>query len=304
MEYKIIKSNKPIVFLDTFFLIDIFKKKKEDHTKKLFEILKSKINENKIICPLGEQTTEIFDKERSDIIHNFNLIIAKGSQFRTVSDIYDKQFYQAIDNYIEKKKIYNINYDDSIYYYPKNNAVISSVMNTKSVINFFKNSKNNKTEIINNKLKKYKNNFDNIPFEEQLNAEYLSLHDKTSEYFNKGLNIGVLKNYIHYLNYWLDKNKSANAYLSFLKSEFYKKIPHVYINANLYASIVSSKNKLQSGDINDIKYISAYLPYCNYFLTDKAQHNRINRLEIDKIFNTEVYCLKNIDKFINKIEVL
>ncbi|MGG4106951.1 hypothetical protein AAXB25_23930 [Paenibacillus lautus] len=91
--------------------------------------------------------------------------------------------------------------------------------------------------------------------------------------------------------------------MEFLKSDHYKQLPSVYINAYMVADLFTSKRKLlEIGDPTDISNLSTLLPYCDYILTDRAQMNRIRRLELDKKYNTKVFSLSNINELFIDLE--
>ncbi|WCT55005.1 hypothetical protein PQ456_17715 [Paenibacillus kyungheensis] len=136
-----------------------------------------------------------------------------------------------------------------------------------------------------------------------------------------------LINCLEYNEYWIYKDieemwKSANniheqlfslnlfSYYekvkSFLESNVYKSLPYVDISSKLTAKIFIGKKQIASGDRMDIEHLSTVVPFVNYVVTDTAMKNHLKELEIDRIYNTEIYGSKFSDysKLIEKLENL
>jgi len=92
----------------------------------------------------------------------------------------------------------------------------------------------------------------------------------------------------------------------FLKSNVYKSLPYVDISSKLTAKIFVGQKKIASGDRMDIEHLSTVVPFVNYVVTDTAMKNHLKELEIDRIYNTEIYGSKFNDysKLIEKLENL
>lgn len=90
-------------------------------------------------------------------------------------------------------------------------------------------------------------------------------------------------------------------YLQFLLSKEFVNTSCQNISSHLVADIILSRRKFLSGDRQDINNIATYMPYCNYFLTDRTQMNRIKKYGFDSKYQTKVFCMKTIDEFIDTI---
>lgn len=109
------------------------------------------------------------------------------------------------------------------------------------------------------------------------------------------------------LDDWCDvtgSNDDLTGYLNFIISDEFISIPNYNIFCRLITDIVTSKKPWETGDLKDVSNLSAYIPYCDYILTDLKQYNRVKRLNLDQEYSTNVYCMKNIDRLIEVIKTL
>ena len=249
--------------------------------------------------------------------------LSSGVQFLPWSEIRISQMEKAIKAYLLKKDfiildtndIVNITrIDNNFGFRVRVNAIPSN--NTISKWKLDKEIGNEKLE--NLRLKTLKSN---ITFQRQLEIEYNStLHLLTHDYpsimdriFNgiEDLNdFDILREICKPLHLWnrIHKIKNSpqkiNEFLSFLKSDYYKEIPHEYISSNIFAKIITGKKKVQKGDSYDVGNLSSVLPYCDYVLTDGTMKKLIQSMEIDKKYDTEIYSFQDINLLCNKLEEL
>ncbi|MCY9664216.1 hypothetical protein M5X11_04390 [Paenibacillus alginolyticus] len=321
---KIEKSPIPIIWLDTLAIIEIYKtkigKSSDNRVQKLYDLIKMKVVERKLICPLGDHEEEI-EEDLKDVINNI-LGLTLGIRFKANEDIQQTQVFKAIKLY-ETNEIPILTYKDAIYKDPLEEIKTTSPFIISVVVNSTSEeiSRRKHTKKLNlDELQSAKENYYiDKDFHKQLEDELMGHYSATryvyetlmyksrnkvpftEREFNQINNMLALP-----LTYWKRyKSNGLTGYLEFLKSVEYKNLPFVDINARMTADLFISKRKLiDSGDPTDISNISTLLPFCNYVLTDKDQMNRIKRLNIDKKYDTYVYSMSNIDELFDKLETL
>ena len=92
-------------------------------------------------------------------------------------------------------------------------------------------------------------------------------------------------------------------YTKFLISFYWCEIPWVDIDRKIL-TYLSLNNKFKKGDFKDCINASCFLPYVNIYYTDNSMCYIIEKLEIDKLYNTKIFCYKSIDNFIRYLELL
>ncbi|OXM82281.1 hypothetical protein [Paenibacillus rigui] len=324
MKIKIEKSPIPIIWLDTLAIIELYKTKTgksiDNRIQKLHDMIKLKVSDRKLICPLGDHEAEI-EEDLKEVINNI-LDLTLGIRFKANEDIQQTQVFKAIKLY-ETNEIPVLTYKDAFYKDPleelnnNNPFIISVVVNSTSE----EISRRKQTKILNlEELQSVKENYYiDKDFHKQLEDEFMG-HFSATRYVYETLmykssnklpfterEINQINNMLALpLTYWKRyKSSGLNGYFEFLKSVEYKNLPYVDINARMTADLFTSRRKfLDSGDPTDISNISALLPFCNYVLTDKDQMNRIKRQQLDKKYDTYVYSMSNIDELFNKLEAL
>ncbi len=312
-----IKSKIPIIWLDTFAVIEIYKTNEEGkdnpRIKTLFDLVKEKVYQRKLICPLAEQEEEIEEKVVEVIKQFVNLSL--GITFLSNDEIKEGQLVKAIKSHRRTKDI-ELTYLDAFYEDPviylqnkKQDFIFSIVLEpTELEINNRKMIKKKNIE----ELQLAKDNFYQDKdyysiISGELNGSYVATSHLIDLYRYKLENniplsevesLQIARMLSKPLSLWNEEQKDGLVgYMEFLKSDCYKQLPSVHINAHMVADLVTSKRKLlEIGDPTDISNLSTLLPYCDYILTDRAQMNRIRRLELDKKYNTKVFSLSNINE--------
>jgi hypothetical protein len=318
----ITKSTTPIIWLDTLAVIEIYKTIKEEkenpRIKKLFNIVREKVSQGKLICPLGEQEEEIEEKV-GEVIKQF-VDLSLGISFLSNDEIKESQLIKAIKSYSKTKDV-ELTYLDAFHRDPvthlknKNGFIFSIVIeptqleiNTRKII-----KQKNIEELQSVKDEFYKDKEFASKINDELNGHFIAISHLIGMYKYKKENdipLSEVENLqiLHMLNrplsFWNEEQKSGlSGYLDFLKSNDYKQLPYVDINARMVTDLFTSKRKsLEIGDPTDISNLSTLLPYCDYVLTDRDQMNRIKRLGLDKKYDTKVFALSNINDLFSDLE--
>ena len=314
------KSDIPIIFLDSNILIeltkiknDISKNEYKAELEQLYDLLIKGIKQNQIICPKAMQDMEIgFVKSKQ---HNLKILnkLSKGIEFKSEDEIRKDQTDLLFSKFLKNKKEITISFEDAFINNPlKKKGMVINLNHIwpDNVAKRIQAEKIDRTESL-NKLKEsgdYRKNF-----KEQLCREMT---------FELGTLIPKMRKKIlqqqkltwYEKKFWYehqtrmkkfkikgDDNERLSKYLAFMSSTYYFQIPFLFIDRNITTYILLY-GKFDNGDFIDSKNASAYLPYCNYYFTDKKQHNLLKKLKLDKKYQTEVFCLKNVEKLIKKLE--
>jgi hypothetical protein len=322
MQINIHKSVTPIIWLDTFFVIEYGKivigESKDERYRVLYDVLSRKISEKKLLCARAEQEDEL--EGNIDISMSKFLALTRYCRFKLGSQVSTLQSNRMMKAYLHKWERFDILQSD---------VSISSKENREGfIINVYSTPKQD--ALMEKKRIKYSNlrevqDFKDtqnpeITFNEIMNREYKGIYIATTHLINKivtlkkmfdgeaDFDINLYNQFtglvIEPMQEWYKltgKEMDIEGYLEFLISEEHKAIPHIDISTHLISDLMASKKKLETGDLKDVENLSSFLPYCNFILTDTAQHNRLKRLALDKKYDVCVFCMKNINELVEII---
>ena len=350
MKVIINKPKVPIIWLDTFIILWLKKLKYREiiddknlinnqeikiKLDNLYNVIYQKVREHKLICPQGEQNSEIELKPEQNHLRKCLEIqreLSLGVKFAPWYQIQERQMEKMMESYIKREKCVNINYKnafprdtiDELENKKKHTGSVN-IISSKNLINKRKYSKS----LTNEQLEeiRQKTVSAGFTFEKQLNIEYegiieilwtefLKLMSKIysgtaiPEDFDK-LRV-ISEPYILWEILWENfhkkpednKAKLLNELMKFFKSEYYKSIPYVDISCKLTADVITRKSPIDSGDSFDIGHLSAVIPYCKYVITDRKMKAAIKRRRIDTKYNANVYCKRDFDELVNELEKL
>lgn len=317
MEYIIEKSPIPIIFIDTFAIIDFYKHSKGNVRNKyigeLYELLKTLVNNKKVICPIAYQEYEINESALQAMSHFASLSL--GIRFKDNFEIKLHQMYQSYFNMKNNNDIFLVSYndafnDDLIKQINKVKDIIITVMyeqgieeiNEKEIV-----KRKNMDEL--NEFKKSKYNKKN--YEDQLKHEFSESYQAAKVAFDilfYKIQLGEpisLNDYNVYADLFsrpflgfqsvLGEEKTIFDFFEYLKSNYHNSIPYVDIHVRMLADMIVSNKDLDTGDTQDATNAAALLPYCHLFITDRRQRNRIRRLGLDEKYNTKVFSFTEND---------
>ena len=112
-----------------------------------------------------------------------------------------------------------------------------------------------------------------------------------------------------------DPTASFQLVVDFFKSRFSREVPVEHISCGIvtvlrdrvkqgqYANSEKAKERL-SGFFFDLKYISAYAPYCHAMYIDKEMHQFVkdDRLNIEDTYGTKFFSKSNMDEFVTFLQ--
>lgn len=118
--------------------------------------------------------------------------------------------------------------------------------------------------------------------------------------------------------------EESEMFTSFLESDFFKEIPHIYLDSYLKALIISNKGrkifdentrqpiKGRMGDYIDLLNISTLLPYCNFFTVDSNMKDMLRQATegnkdkgaayIERTFSSSKVDIKKLIISLKKLE--
>ncbi|WP_069999652.1 hypothetical protein [Cellulosilyticum sp. I15G10I2] len=147
-----------------------------------------------------------------------------------------------------------------------------------------------------------------ITFEDQLNLEYQGVIQAISICLEENYDFDTYMTLIGIPLYCWEqisgKPHDIKGLIEFYKSEYYRKMPYNNIRAKLFASIITNKSRVDSGDSIDITNISSMAPYCNLILTDRKMRNRVHALKISEDYDVKVFSLneyKELTEYLRSI---
>jgi hypothetical protein len=324
MEVRLRKSNIPILWLDTFAIINLTKvfigesisAHERDRFSRLLQLLQEKVQQKKLICVQSSQLDEI--KLGRRLVNESNELLARlsvGNRAKPPYGIERQQLYIFIHAYFNCLELVEIGYKEAFFEDP-----IKDLLLDRDFIIYFEESidesaikefDEHKKSLINDLENLRKDIFNRgITFDEQLSVEYLGnlqaieitlRNNKEAFDFNKFTSIVADP-----LNIWYQITGRENdlaGLLKFYKSEYHNMMPYNDIKAKLYASILTEPSPIASGDSIDIINLACLVPYCNMVLTDRKMCNRMHKLSIDTDYNVNVFALKDYEDMMEYINV-
>lgn len=328
---KIKKSTVPILWIDTSIIINMTLLRlgtKLDSTQKkriefLYQAIKEATRKGKLICPLADQDEEIWveRKEFLNTIHELSLGISTDS---TIS-VQKKLFKRFAEAYITLEK--NIELDYSVLFHEdplrKIKHVLSSpvyVTINPPLIGGPEKTKSKKRVTLKRLNEIREENITNkVALKTQKEAEFMAEFnflktistaphelailglDKQDYFWNR---IGVVEKLKTWSDIVSEYNKHDTSILSFFLSTYYRQIPSNKIRVELFAKLMTDKQPIRSGDMQDVKHISSMLPFVDMFITDKQRKVQLHKLSFNEEYKTKVCYVgdsKDIEEFFDSL---
>lgn len=316
IEIKIIKSELPIIWIDTSiinlmtqwkFKLCQFERIQEERILCLYNSIYDNVRKGRLICPLAEQAEEVWIERDKwfDTIHGLSL----GIETEALFTIQINQICRFMIGYIKKEQCITLNYNDAFDDDPVKEVreIIKSpyfiAVNSPLLFGaeYHKRIKENIYQTL--EIQRKKNIAENVTFEKQLELEYMGdiealfLHQKKflsndfrdeDEKFNTILGVSNLSQQI---KMWESLTGNQNDYkglVNFYQSAYQKSMPFTKISCSLMAKLMTDKQPIRSGDVMDMKHASTLLPFSDIFITDKAMATFLKKRKFDQEYNTIV----------------
>lgn len=323
-QIRIKKLSAPAVYLDTCILLEMAKiengKCKSEHRKeleKLYLILKQKMQQGRILCPMGNQLLEMgATKGRTaarDFLYSFTntILVEPGS-------IKNQQMNLGYDAFLKDDDIIYIDGESFVeedYTLGEKFVIrIPHIVSDKKKIDEARDTKNRIADAL-NKMKKtgeFSKDFNTQLIRELDEDANLFLNafknwKRSEEDFTRYIEIMVEiqeRTGILGLSTIREKSFVANQYYWFLKGEYHHILPYNWITGVLWASRICGDKKICVGDNLDTVWAAAYLPFVGYAITDNSFCELLNCSGLAGIYNTKVYCMKTLGEFIDETKDL
>ena len=327
MKYKVIKSDVPVVWLDTHAITTIaYEVHKKEAGKQydanvidaFHELAKLRI-EHKVICFESDQLLEL--GVRPELVKISTRVMSQLSGGLRVHDwrIKNQQVEIGIDACAKNLSSATISWRDIYENDPlEDKSFLGMVVRCDVAVPFRVSQKRAMDKITVNRWREIK---------EDLAKKYTSHKDRFNYQLGKERNgdWNLVKDILDYekndpsnvwLNFkpqlldchtghWLAINpdcKDANAaVLNFFQSEYNTELPVNDISCTLYAERLASNEDLKDSDKTDIDNIASFLPYVNYMLIDKAMIDKVEKHGLDKKYQVKLFRLKDISDIIAEI---
>lgn len=335
IKWKIIKPPIPIIFLDTFFFIDLVK---NSHKNKNFPYLQEELRlvdliikltkDKKLLCPQGDQKEEyeLCGKEEEVMREQKKLSI--GIRLRHYFGVYQYQVQKAMKEYIKNEK--EIECDYMCLFYEDPVKELEEKLSGNFILyvhppmpETYLNERRRRKKAIAKEIEEIRKRTigNGIKYEDCVRNETLGERDfiKNSLFklaikttFNLpldeseiegGLRFGELS--VYYSRY-SERKAVRRDIFDFLESEHFASIPYISIRSRLLCSSRTQQGEVKESDIFDFIQASQILPFSTYFLTDSSLKHRLtnNPLRLDEEYNVKIYSIKEVKELIRELESL
>lgn len=333
---KVIKPSLPIIFIDTFFFIDLVsgrhKNPKPHYLKEeeeLIDLVHKLTSEGKILCPQGDQEEEYeLGIRYEDEIRKEQAQLSRGVRSMYHYGTYKYQVQIAMAAYMANKKI--VTYDSKSIFDRNTVEELKRSQQNHYIISvhipmpneYLDKKRRTKKELAQDFESLRQENIKNgVKFKDQVRRETLGKLDaivntlKTAipklaanqpltEQESNGMQ--VLGDYLAYYSHYSGKDADIKEVADFIKSEHYATVPYISTQSRLYASLLTQENRVKETDNFDINQTSQMLPFSTYFLTDSSLKHRITSgpLRLDKEYGVKIYAIKEVKELITELKQL
>ncbi len=310
-----------IVWLDTNIIINIrdsLKNKTEDKFLTLFELLKEKVQDGKIICPFSGQRSEYSQGDSLEESDDILLQLSKGFQV-SMWQIRQEQVKTMIRCFLDNNNEFIFKDTDLVF--KKEERTKSRNDFVFEVVVLREKTKRPQREFLLKDLIRRKEEVKNLnlSYEELLRSEQdagkyalqISINKNIEQYGYLNLNFNINDSWYHHLYTIIElKNLSgvndhkelAQLTKDFLSSDYFYAIPVDKIGSTIISSVLIDKTKMTTNDIGDMENLSTILPYASFLITDNAMAHIIESRKLNTEFDTKIYSSKTLDKFIDDIK--
>ena len=317
------KCDIPIIWLDTS-IINLMAQWRHklcrlDDTRKtqissLFKAIYEATRKGKLICPLAGQDSEVW-VERDKWMETINTL-SLGIETLGRHAIHDNQFRIFMRAFAENEKTVTVSYREAFYDNPVKELretlrqpLILTVNRPLSLGEYYQKKLKNDLLQYADALRA-RNVKQKITFEQQLEEEFLGEFQGLSVQAGRFLSgrfkdeedqfnvtCGAL-NFGNQLRTWKSicgNPEGLKGLLTFYKSPYYRAMPYTNLSCNLIARMVTDKQPIRSGDQMDINHVSTFMPFSDFFITDKARSTFLRERKLDEQYRTTVCYIGDTD---------
>jgi hypothetical protein len=304
MKRIITKPPIPILWIDTWFVIDITKaisgEKSQigkENAEKIFDKVVSLTRQKKLICPEGDQGIEIEDGGRLvEEARKFQAQLSQGTSLQFWGGLEHIQIQEMMKAVVEKSETVEFRWDDIFSRDPiqeidRKEPFIVSVNFDPSEEELKKRQGINKSiaqdwEAIRKEAIKRKESYSSrleLEFGGKADAiehvmfrlakkTVLKQEISTDEYSQA---IAVVGSSLAWWETYSGKQDALKEVLAFYRSPEYRLIPFADVSTRLLSELTTGNEEIHPSDVMDIHQIATVLPYATYIVADKRIRNRI-----------------------------
>ncbi|MHB8362397.1 MAG: hypothetical protein ACYDBX_02155 [Patescibacteria group bacterium] len=333
MEIIVNKYNIPVIYLDTFVIIDLVRainnkdKNKVVWRNNVISEINRLILHKKAIFPGADQYSEIdAGKRLLPETQELLLQISREIQFKDYITIEEIQTKRLMKAYIQKEKEVVFESEDIFIQNPydllnNKNHYLVGVYSPKSKDEINRRKLQIKKMTDRFEIERIKNIKNKETFEDRLRTERLYHVDKIGDihekmYKNKKatredeieIKQFILKPFEWFIEYSdnlkvTDPKEQIIELKKFFSSEYFFNIPFIDIRLQLTSDLMMGNEIISPSDYQDIHEISAIMPYAQYMIVDKRMTHRIKKLNLDKKYNTKlIKSSKDLLPFLQSIK--
>lgn len=320
MQVKITKPKIPILWLDTFAILNIVKAEKgllnktdSERYLAIKKLVYEKVREGKLICPEAHQSDEY--ELGSKLVKETNramVDLSLGIRLKPKSSVELFSMWLAMKAVVRKEKGIELKYNDIFFHDPieELNQKRPFIIDVR-----FPTSKKEKEEFLKfrdglsqewEQLRQQKVK-SGVSYKKQLTLEFNGRWDAynkmawnaalkhvdgtiSAEDYMRMHDVGVLLSYWDRLG---GKPKGMEGIKTVLTSEYYRSLPIIEIQAKMIAHIITRDSPVKVGDYMDIKQLSLVLPFSRFLLTDGAMKDLLLKLKLDNKYGVQVFSMKD-----------
>ena len=311
----------PSIYLDSCAIIELarynigeYKGPYEKEIGEFFTVISSMMKEHKILCPYGNQLSEVGMTANRAPARNFLYQFTNDRLFPPEC-IRNNQLHAGYQSFSKQENKIELKIDDAYDFDASSISpfkVFASPIYSKEKAKTFSDEKLHIADILNN-IKR--TGQPRKSFEEQLMAEL-----ETDFIMFKINNIenpmSTEEDYLRYTNEmakfrsitgfydWSDHNQFCQEtarYIYFFKSLYHHFLPYIWTQSNLWAHLMQRQNNIKKSDNLDIKWASAYLPYVDFAVTDTDFCRVLNETGIANQYDVKVYSFSTLKELLNEL---
>lgn len=337
IKWKIIKPPIPIIFLDTFFFIDLIRNHHKNKNSSYFQeelrlvdLIIKLTKDKKLFCPQGDQKEEYELGDYEDEIRKEQDKLSFGIKAKHRFGVYLYQLPKAIQAYVNNNQEIECNYMCLFYRDPI--IELDEILNSNFRLSvhlpmpeFYLNKKRKTKKKIGEELEETRKEnialgieYQNCVKQEILGELNFISNSIIKETFVKliepryQLTEGEIEGLLHFgellvfYSHYAKKRARTEDVFNFLKSEHFASIPYISLRSRLFASMVTQEHEVKESDVFDYTQTSQMMPFITYFLTDSSLKHRIttNPLKLDKEYDVKVFSMREIESLIKELEGL
>lgn len=101
-----------------------------------------------------------------------------------------------------------------------------------------------------------------------------------------------------------ERGGDVDELFAFYQSDYHREHPGPRIRAELFARKMVGGERIEPGDVMDIKQISAFLPFATHIILDKSMATRVEEAKLDQRYGVKLFKRKDLPRLIVELQAL